>query len=143
MSVAEPSNTSSGTHPEVSLGSLASGFSTPARHLRIPSTSSRTTAQSSVPIATPSPPGSSSALTSRRKTGLPSKLGVSSTDGDDDDGGDLLDTPAADKKRDVQTPRKGAVRPTATTNKGVTLTLRDQEKVPPLSTHGIPNSIFS
>lgn len=143
MSVVEGSNTSSGTHPEVSLGSLASGFSTPARLLRIPSASSRTTAQSSVPIVTPSPPGSSSALTSRRKTGLPSKLGVSSTDGDDDDGGDLLDTPAADKKRDIQTPRKGPVRPTVTTNKGVTLTLRDQEKVLPLSTHGIPNSILS
>lgn len=142
------STTSSGTHPEISLGSLASEFSTPGRHLRIPSASSRSTAQSSTTIATPSPPSSSN-LTSRRKTdfgGFSSRLTASSTrdtglgedgEGEGDDGGDLLDTPAVDKKRygeDAETPMKGAgakrgVRPSAAGNKGVTLTLRDQEKV--------------
>ena len=48
---------SNGSHPELSLGSFASFSATPGRgNLRMPSTSSRTTAQSSAPISTPSPP---------------------------------------------------------------------------------------
>ncbi|KAF9447239.1 hypothetical protein P691DRAFT_131435 [Macrolepiota fuliginosa MF-IS2] len=137
------SSASNGTHPEISLGSLASGFSTPGRHLRIPSISSRSTAQSSAPIATPSPPTVSSVL-SRRKVdgglGFSSRLGSLSRDdrdgddGDDGVGGDLLDTPAVDKKRygeDAETPMRGGkrgARASAAGTKGVTLTLRDQEK---------------
>lgn len=55
--------------------------------------------------------------------------------GEDGAGGDLLDTPAVEKKRygeDAETPMRGGkrgVRPSAAGNKGVTLTLRDQEKV--------------
>lgn len=67
-------------------------------------------------------------------------------------GGDLLDTPAVEKKRygeDLETPRKRPGTGTGRTgasagaagNKGVTLTLRDQEKVRALliSSHPIPH----
>jgi hypothetical protein len=127
------------THPEISLGSIASGFSTPGRHLRIPSVSSRSTAPSSAVIATPSTPTSSSAF-SRRKTdggfGSSSRITLSrDDDADENGGGDLLDTPALANKRygeDAETPRKRGVRTTAHGAKGgVTLTLRDQEKVRP------------
>lgn len=138
------SSGSNGTHPEISLGSLASGFSTPGRHLRIPSISSRSTAPSSLPLATPSPPTSTSVFSRRKSEGFAlsssSRFNTLSRDdhtGDDVDdaaGGDLLDTPAVDKKRygeDVETPRKRSVATRASTagTKGVTLTLRDQEKV--------------
>ncbi|KAF9009719.1 hypothetical protein BDQ17DRAFT_1388437 [Cyathus striatus] len=95
--------------PEISLGSLNnlnnSGFSTPGRHLRMPSISSRTTAQSSAALATPSPP----TTFSRRKAGggggeesFSTRPGAGEDDGDE--GGDLLDTPSAEKKRWVDGP---------------------------------------
>ncbi|XP_006460231.1 hypothetical protein AGABI2DRAFT_203107 [Agaricus bisporus var. bisporus H97] len=123
------------THPEISLGSIPSGFSTPGRHLRIPSVSSRSTAPSSEVLATPSTPTSSSVF-SRRKTeggfGSSSRITLSRDDADENGGGDLLDTPALTNKRygdEAETPRKRGVRATAPGAKGgVTLTLRDQEK---------------
>ncbi|EKM80156.1 hypothetical protein AGABI1DRAFT_120188 [Agaricus bisporus var. burnettii JB137-S8] len=105
------------THPEISLGSIPSGFSTPGRHLRIPSVSSRSTAPSSEVLATPS---------------TPTSITLSRDDADENGGGDLLDTPALTNKRygeEAETPRKRGVRATAPGAKGgVTLTLRDQEK---------------
>ncbi|KAJ7583262.1 hypothetical protein C8J56DRAFT_953479 [Mycena floridula] len=118
------------SNPDISLGSLASGFSTPARpSLRVPSASSETTAPSSAPISTPSPPTFSrrngSISISRQLSGLQ----------DEEQDGDLLDTPAAEKPRWGDAPEtpvasrmKRNSRPTTTGNKGVTLTLRDQEK---------------
>ncbi|KAF9528211.1 hypothetical protein CPB83DRAFT_814130 [Crepidotus variabilis] len=136
---------SNGTHPEMSLGSLPSFLTTPGRPgFRAASASSRTTAQSSAPVATPSPPSMSASAFSRRKpddaaTSLSSRLNLLTHNDDDDDGGvdgDVLDTPAVDKKKwtdGPETPGGAAVRSKrtkggASNGKGVTLTLRDQEK---------------
>ena len=131
---------SNGSH-ELSLGSLASFSTTPGRQvLRMPSTSSRTTAQSSAPLSTPSPPNVSY---SRRKddaaTSLSSRLNMLNNqdeDGDDGIDGDVLDTPGGQKKKWTDapdTPGSRSKRPAkgggASNGKGVTLTLRDQEKV--------------
>lgn len=136
----ENSTFSNGTHPDLSLGSLTSGFSTPARNIRAPSSSSHTTAQSSAPIATPSPP----ATFTRRKTedgaALARRLGnLSHYDEEIQEEGDLLDTPGAEKKRwgDVpETPvatrpkrTRASVGATTGGTKASALTLRDQEKV--------------
>lgn len=129
---------SNGTHPEISLGSLASGFSTPARpSLRVPSATSETTAPSTAPVSTPSPPsgtafsrrkGGEAASFSRRLSGLNHEEPV-------DEEVDVLGTPGAERSRwgdGLETP--AASRPKRTKSgtsggKGVTLTLRDQEKV--------------
>jgi len=130
---------SNGSH-EISLGSLASFSATPGRPvLRMPSTSSRTTAQSSAPISTPSPP---SVSYSRRKddaaTSLSSRLNMlnhQDEDGEDGIDGDVLDTPGGQKKKWTDapdTPGSRSKRPAKggpSNGKGVTLTLRDQEKV--------------
>ncbi|KAJ3509684.1 hypothetical protein NLJ89_g5089 [Agrocybe chaxingu] len=133
---------SNGTHHEFSLGSLASFSTTPGRPaLRVPSTSSRTTAQSSAPISTPSPPIITAF--SRRKgddaaTSLSSRLNMLNHHDEEryEVEGDVLDTPGAEKKKWTDAPEtpeastrsskksKGAV----SGGKGVTLTLRDQEK---------------
>ncbi|PPQ92088.1 hypothetical protein CVT25_008269 [Psilocybe cyanescens] len=134
----------SSSQHELSLGSFASFSSTPGRPaLRVPSTSSRTTAQSSAPLSTPSPP-STSPYNSRRKgddaaTSLSSRLNMlSHPDDDGEDGdGDVLDTPGAEKKRWSDAPETpGAVSRSKRTKgggssangKGAPLTLRDQEK---------------
>ena len=128
---------SNGSHPELSLGSFASFSATPGRGgPRMPSTSSRSTAQSSAPITTPSPPSISY---SRRKddatTSLSSRLNMlSHQDEDREEGtdGDVLDTPGGEKKKWTEapdTPGSRSKRPAKGDGKGVTLTLRDQEKV--------------
>lgn len=127
----------SSSQHELSLGSFASFSSIPGRlALRVPSTSSRTTAQSSAPLSTPSPP---SASAYRRKgvdaaTSLSSRLNMLNDEGDDGLGdGDVLDTPGAEKKRWPDAPETpGAVSRSKRTKgdgKGAPLTLRDQEKV--------------
>src|ERR1700733_12133184 len=99
-------NQSFGSIPaDISLGSLGSGISTPGRpsNPRIPSTS---TATSSAPLSTPSPPTTSAATPySRKKTDEGNnstttpvrRYGISSHRGDEEDGengqGDLLNTP--------------------------------------------------
>ncbi|RDB26693.1 Anucleate primary sterigmata protein B [Hypsizygus marmoreus] len=135
----DSSTLSNGTHPDISLGSLVSGFSTPARSLRIPSSSSHTTAPSSAPISTPSPPagpvfshrkGESTSISRRLNT-----LNQFDDDGQEIEGGDLLDTPGADKKKWGDAPEtpmatrpKRNARASVGGTKGTTLTLRDQEK---------------
>jgi hypothetical protein len=110
-----------GTHPELSLGSFDDDLNvaTPPK-LRVPSTSSGTSAQSSQPVATPSPP-----VFSRRATVTQEKPGyfnTTTTGGDDDDGTDYgVGTPVATRP-------KRTTRVSASGSKG-TLTLRDQEKV--------------
>ncbi|KAL0569917.1 hypothetical protein V5O48_012048 [Marasmius crinis-equi] len=144
-----------GTHPELSLGSLPSNssFATPGRPLhtnsafRVPSTSSGTTAISSAPISTPSPPSVSSLRQNRRTSGLDDSLLSRRLDleqEDDELEDDLAKTPGVEKSMrwgstdptTLETPATGTkTRPkhrkrgsTATGTKGVTLTLRDQEK---------------
>lgn len=139
----ENSTMSNGTHPDISLGSLASGFSTPARNIRVPSSSSHTTAQSSAPIATPSPPAISTAFTRRKTedaTALARRLGTLShlDEETQEEGDDLLDTPGAEKKRWADGPdtpmatrpkrTRASVGATLGGTKGSALTLRDQEK---------------
>ena len=129
-------STSNGTHPDFSLSSL---HSTPGRGLRVPSASSRTTAQSSAQVATPSPPSVSTF--SRRKgldegPSLSARMSFLNQDDRGEDGeGDLLDTPGGEKKQwgdrsdSPSGTRAKRARPGAAGGKGVTLTLRDQEKV--------------
>ncbi|KAJ3836730.1 hypothetical protein F5878DRAFT_586148 [Lentinula raphanica] len=120
-------------NPELTLGSLPSDFSTPPRPgLRVPSATSQTTAQSSAAVTTP-PPAS---VTFRRK-GEPS-LSRKLT-GDTEVEGNL-DTPSVEKSRwgDAGLDTPISIRPVASrhrsrpsvsgSQKGVPLTLRDQEK---------------
>ncbi|KAH7911120.1 hypothetical protein BJ138DRAFT_29977 [Hygrophoropsis aurantiaca] len=125
-----------GTQPDLSLGSFASGFSTPAKNLRVPSASSQTTAPSSAPLSTPSPPEHGSAYL-RKRLDEPSslrRLGLSSHDEEHENAeGDFLDTPGREKPwgDGPETPvasRAKRSRASAPGSKGVTLTLRDQEK---------------
>ncbi|KII89526.1 hypothetical protein PLICRDRAFT_160873 [Plicaturopsis crispa FD-325 SS-3] len=121
---ADTSNQSGMMHPDVSLGSLASGFSTPAKNLRIPSAS---TAPSSAPLSTPSPPNPSFA---RRKTDETRRIALTHNDGDGDEmEGDFLDTPGQKERwTDGTTPASKRTRNSVGGTKGVALTLRDQEK---------------
>ncbi|KAF8891382.1 hypothetical protein BD779DRAFT_1514947 [Infundibulicybe gibba] len=117
---------STGTHPDLSLGSLTSAFSTPARAPRAPSAASQTTAPSSAPVSTPPPPNG---------TPLTKRLAAITHEDEPDDGdGDVLDTPGGERRRWGDAPETPlAARPKRTRasvggTKGVTLTLRDQEK---------------
>jgi len=140
---ADASNQSSGILQDLSLGSLGS-FTSPAR-FRVPSASSGTSAPSSAPISTPSPP---SGFITRRKTDefLPGttptskRLAFSKPESlDEDDEPDLLETPAHDPKADAGStpmPNRGngkrkssAAGGGGSSKPGSNLTLRDQEKV--------------
>ncbi|PSR73176.1 hypothetical protein PHLCEN_2v10953 [Hermanssonia centrifuga] len=129
MNRADTSIQSIGSQPDLSLGSFASGFSTPARNIRQPSGS---TAASSAALATPSPPNA--AQFSRRRLEEPTPLGKRRglDEFDDNEGGDVLDTPGREKKwgegLDVSAPGRPARTRSAGTKAGVNLTLRDQEK---------------
>ncbi len=130
MNRADMSIQSIGSQPDLSLGSFASGFSTPARNIRQPSGS---TAASSAALATPSPPNA--AQFNRRRLEEPTPLGKRRglDEFDDNEGGDVLDTPGREKKwgegLDVSAPGRPARTRSAGTKAGVNLTLRDQEKV--------------
>ncbi|KAH9930889.1 uncharacterized protein B0H18DRAFT_1083652 [Fomitopsis serialis] len=132
---ADTSAQSAGTVPDLSLSSFASGFSTPGRKFRVPSASSHTTATSSAPISTPSPPNVPSLSRRRGDEATPAakRLGLSSHDEDGEDAeGDVLDTPGREKKWEdpATTPAAGRMKRTrsAGAKGGVNLTLRDQEK---------------
>src|ERR1700691_2799800 len=118
---------SSGSIPDLSL-SIGSGISTPAKHtLRVPSASSGTTAPSSVPLCTPSPPPANPYI--RRKGDIGSLP-------NHEEDGDLLNTPGGEGQwgEGVDTPiatRVKRTRSSVTGSKGSNLTLRDQEKVRP------------
>ncbi|KAG6375738.1 hypothetical protein JVT61DRAFT_2584 [Boletus reticuloceps] len=114
---ADSSSQSAMTLPDLSLGSLVSGISTPGRNNRVPSISSQTTAPSSAPLSTPSPPEHVPTSVRKRVDDPGSalrRLAISGHEEGDEagEGGDILDTPGH---------KWGG-------NKGVTLTLRDQEK---------------
>lgn len=137
------SNSNSLTNPDFTLGSLTSGLSTPNRPgLRVPSASSRTTATSSIPVQTPSPPAGSNYVSSysNRKHGSNNTFHLDE-DGLDDYGanetgnGDLLGTPGASKGFVKARGRSGTLTSgsgpsaAASGSKLSKLTLRDQEKV--------------
>ncbi|KAI0062162.1 hypothetical protein BV25DRAFT_1886017 [Artomyces pyxidatus] len=125
-------DTSALSAPDLSLGSMISGFSTPAKSMRIPSTSSQTTAPSSAHLATPSPPHGFPRRKGDEATPVARRLGLSNHDLDEEDEADVLNTAQRDKKWDDElgTPLngRGKRRPSAANAKGNNLTLRDQEK---------------
>ena len=130
---ADTSLQSNGTQMELSLGSFASGFSTPARKARLPSSS---TAASSAPLITPSPPAPAQFRRRRFEEPTPlanSKRKNSGEEHDDTDGADVLDTPGREKRwgegLDISSPGRPARTRSAGAKGGVNLTLRDQEKV--------------
>ena len=128
---ADTSAQSSGTVPDISLGSFASTFSTPARKLRIPSTSTGTTAVS--------PPNGVSKRRAEEATPISKRFGL--TDDVEEEDGDVLDTPDARKgperwgggeATDVSAPGRPKRTRSVGSKGGINLTLRDQEKVRPL-----------
>jgi hypothetical protein len=113
---------------DLSLASFASGFSTPARNTRAASGS---TAASSAPLATPSPPTAAQFTRRRLEDPTPKRRGL---DEIDDTDGDVLDTPGREKKweegLDATPAPDRTKRGRGAAGKGsVNLTLRDQEKV--------------
>ncbi|KAG9317962.1 hypothetical protein JVU11DRAFT_14 [Chiua virens] len=96
---ADSSSHSAMTLPDLSLGSLVSGISTPGRNHRVPSVSSQTTALSSAPLSTPSPSEQTGPVSVRKRVDEPGsalrRLAISGHDEEDDvrEGGDFLDTP--------------------------------------------------
>ncbi|TCD62514.1 hypothetical protein EIP91_006788 [Steccherinum ochraceum] len=121
-----------GSHPDLSLGSFVSGISTPVRGSRVPSAS---TATSSAPLSTPSPPTAAAAFRKRLEEGTPVARRFSSHGIDDDEGIDVLDTPGREKRLDdhLDTATPGRAKRTKSTSGpatkgGTNLTLRDQEK---------------
>ncbi|KAL4245899.1 hypothetical protein ABKN59_009564 [Abortiporus biennis] len=124
---ADTSSQSVGTHPDLSLGSFASGFSTPARNFRAPSAS---TATSSAPLSTPSPPIPAQFTRKRLEEATPLSKRFALEDADE--GEDVLETPGREKKWgegvDVSAPGKPSRTRSAGAKGGINLTLRDQEK---------------
>ena len=121
--------------PDLSLGSLVSGISTPAKSFRVSSTSSQTTAPSSAPISTPSPPH---ALVRRKgDEATPVTLRrhhISTREDDDEQGSDPLNASRKEDswEGDLGTPlntRGKRSKSNPANTKGNNLTLRDQEKV--------------
>lgn len=98
---------------------------------------SQTTASSSAPLSTPSPPEQQAPVSVRRRVDEPGsalrRLAITGHDEGDEvgEGGDFLDTPGHKWGDGPDTPVANRKRTRATPggNKGVTLTLRDQEKV--------------
>lgn len=123
---------------DLSLGSLAnlSGLSTPAKGMRIPSSS---TVPSSTQVATPTPPRVSSYIRKKLEDGatpMAKRLGVSGTDTQDDyeDDGDILNSMQRDRKLNEElgstsVERGKRSRTSPANGKSNNLTLRDQEKV--------------
>ena len=133
----DTSNQSALTHPDLSLGSFVSTFSTPARNTRIPSSS---TATSSAALATPSPPNA--ALFTKKRLdeqgSYSTRFGLGDTSDDHEAvaGGDVLDTPGAGigggkkwSSEALDTPGRMKRTRSAGSKGGANLTLRDQEKV--------------
>ncbi|EKM56179.1 uncharacterized protein PHACADRAFT_122431 [Phanerochaete carnosa HHB-10118-sp] len=126
MNRADTSLQSIGSQPDLSLGSLASGFLTPARRAV-----SGSTAASSAPIATPSPPNAAQFTRRRLEEPTPRRRGLDDSIDEADD--DVLDTPGREKKWedgiDATPAPERTKRGKGAAGKGsVNLTLRDQEK---------------
>ncbi|KAI0300120.1 hypothetical protein B0F90DRAFT_1725156 [Multifurca ochricompacta] len=129
----DPSFQSLGT-PDLSLGSIISGISTPAKSFRVSSVSSHTTAPSSAPISTPSPPHTLVRRKGDEATPVALRRHISSRDEDDEPELDSLNASQKENnwEGDLGTPlnTRGKRSKSNATNppKGNNLTLRDQEK---------------
>jgi hypothetical protein len=120
--------------PDLSLGSLISAVSTPAKSLRVSSASSRTTATSSAPVSTPSPPHAPIRRKGDEATPVALRKHISGREDDDDPESDALNASRKEDnwEGDLGTPlntRGKRSKSNATNPKGTNLTLRDQEKV--------------
>ncbi|KAI9457601.1 hypothetical protein BJY52DRAFT_1426638 [Lactarius psammicola] len=119
--------------PDLSLGSLISGISTPAKSFRVSSASSHTTAPSSAPISTPSPPHALVRRKGDEATPVALRRHISSREDDDEQGSDPLNASRKEDswEGDLGTPlntRGKRSKSNAANSKGNNLTLRDQEK---------------
>ncbi|KAH9055179.1 hypothetical protein EDB83DRAFT_2392317 [Lactarius deliciosus] len=119
--------------PDLSLGSLISGISTPAKSFRVSSASSQTTAPSSAPISTPSPPHTLVRRKGDEATPVALRRHISSREDDDEQGSDPLNASRKEDswEGDLGTPlntRGKRSKSNAPNAKGNNLTLRDQEK---------------
>ncbi|KAH9061156.1 hypothetical protein EDB87DRAFT_1612256 [Lactarius vividus] len=119
--------------PDLSLGSLISGISTPAKSFRVSSASSHTTAPSSAPISTPSPPHTVVRRKGDEATPVALRRHISSREDDDEQGSDPLNASRKEDswEGDLGTPlntRGKRSKSNAANAKGNNLTLRDQEK---------------
>jgi hypothetical protein len=128
--MADSSFQSLGT-PDLSLGSL---ISTPAKSLRLSSLSSHTTAPSSAPISTPSPPHPFVRRKGDEDTPVVPRRHISAREEDVNLESDPLNASqnVDNWEGDLGTPlntRPTRSKSSATNSKGNNLTLRDQEKV--------------
>ncbi|GJE88186.1 anucleate primary sterigmata protein B [Phanerochaete sordida] len=125
MNRADTSLQSIGSQGDLSLGSFASEFLTPARRA-----ASGSTATSSVPVATPSPPNAAQFTRRRLDDPTPRRRGLD--DSLEDNDGDVLDTPGREHKWgdgvDGTPAPDRTKRGKGATKGSVNLTLRDQEK---------------
>jgi hypothetical protein len=117
--------------PDLSLGSL---ISTPAKSFRVSSVSSHTTAPSSAPISTPSPPHAPIRRRGDEATPVALRRHIAGHEEDDDPESDALNASRKENnwEGDLGTPlntRGKRSKSNATNPKGTNLTLRDQEKV--------------
>ena len=120
--------------PDLSLGSLVSGISTPAKSFRVSSASSHTTAPSSAPISTPSPPHAPLRRKGDEATPVAIRRHIASREEDDEQPSDPLNASRKEDswEGDLGTPlntRGKRSKSNASNSKGNNLTLRDQEKV--------------
>jgi len=120
--------------PDLSLGSLISGISTPAKSFRVSSASSHTTAPSSALISTPSPPHAPIRRKGDEATPVSLRRHIASREENDDPESDALNAsqPENNWEGDLGTPlntRGKHSKSNATNPKSNNLTLRDQEKV--------------
>ena len=117
--------------PDLSLGSL---ISTPAKSFRVSSVSSHTTAPSSAPISTPSPPHAPIRRKGDEATPVALRRHIAGHEEDDDPESDALNASRKENnwEGDLGTPlntRGKRSKSNSTNPKGTNLTLRDQEKV--------------
>ena len=120
--------------PDLSLGSVISGISTPAKSLRVSSVSSHTTAPSSAPISTPSPLHAPVRRKGDEATPMALRRHIAGREENDDPESDALNAsqPENNWEGDLGTPlntRGKRSKSNATNPKSNNLTLRDQEKV--------------
>jgi hypothetical protein len=119
-------DTSFQSHADLSLGSLASGYITPARNIRKPSSS---TIASSALVPTPSPPNAAQFARRRFEEQTPKRRAAFEDLDDVDD--DVIDTPGKEKiwSDGYESNASRSKQPKGAAGKGgLNLTLRDQEK---------------
>ncbi|KAF8504365.1 hypothetical protein F5888DRAFT_1655142 [Russula emetica] len=117
--------------PDLSLGSLISAIPTPSKSLRVSSVSSNTTAPSSAPISTPSPPRARIRRKGDEATPVSLRRHIGREEDDDPESDALNASKENNWEGDLGTPlntRGKNSKSSAANTKGNNLTLRDQEK---------------